>query len=223
MRTVTRVRPRPGSAVAVCLSGRLGDALRDARAGTSRARSRPLRARSAPSPTPAARCSRIDPPWGRGRRQLHRRRPVRDRGGGLGRGGRGGFGHGVRPRRRGDGPRRRARGGRCGRGPVVPAAVLVPVALAASPATTASSTISRGSRRMRRNVTWRLSPAVGGPATVWPRLFTGCRHHRRGRGDGQLDALSVSTGGAPRLALLFELLLLDLGRVVRLLDELLAA
>ena len=106
---------------------------------------------------------------------------------------------------------------------VVLAAVLVPVALAPSPATTASSMTGRASRRMRRDVTGRLSPAVCGPATVWPRLFTGCRHHRRGHGDGQLDWLSVSTGGAPRLALLFELLLLDFGRGVRLLDELLAA
>lgn len=106
---------------------------------------------------------------------------------------------------------------------VVPAAVLVPVALAPSPAPTASSTNSRGSRRMRRDVTWRLSSAVCGRATVWPRLFTGCPHHRRGPGDGQLDWLSVSTGRAPCLALLFELLLLDSGRGVRLLDELLAA
>ena len=40
---------------------------------------------------------------------------------------------------------------------------------------------------------------------------------------GQLDPLSVSTGGAPRLTLLFQLLLLDFGRGVGLLDELLAA
>lgn len=64
---------------------------------------------------------------------------------------------------------------------VVLAAVLVPVALAPSPAQTISSTAGRGSRRMRRDVTWRLSPAVCDPATVWPRVFTGCPHHRRGR------------------------------------------
>jgi hypothetical protein len=105
---------------------------------------------------------------------------------------------------------------------VVLAARLVPVALAPSPATSASSGANRGRQRMRRDVTWRLSPAVCGPATVWPRLSTGCPHHRRGHG-GQLDWLSVSTGGAPRLALLFELLLFDFGRGVRLFDELLAA
>ena len=106
---------------------------------------------------------------------------------------------------------------------VVLAALLVPVALAASPAPTANSTTSRLGRRMRRDSTWRLSPVVCDPATVWPRLNTGCMHHRRGRGRGQLEPLSVSTGGAPRLTLLFELLLLDLGRGVRLLDELFAA
>ena len=75
------------------------------------------------------------------------------------------------------------------------------------------------------DVTWRLSPAVCGYATVWPRLFTGYPHHwcGHGHGHGQLDPLSVSTGGAPRLTLLFELLLLDFGRGVGLLDELLAA
>jgi hypothetical protein len=105
---------------------------------------------------------------------------------------------------------------------VVLAAVLVPVALAPSPAPMASSTTSRGRPRMRRDVTLRLSPAVCGPATVWPRLFTGCQHHRREHGDGELDSLSAPAGGPPRLALLFELSLLDPGRGVRLLDELLA-
>jgi hypothetical protein len=49
---------------------------------------------------------------------------------------------------------------------VVLAAMLVPVALVPSAATTASSTTGRGSRRMRRDLTWRLSPVVCGPATV---------------------------------------------------------
>lgn len=76
---------------------------------------------------------------------------------------------------------------------VVLAAVLVPVALAPSPAPTASSTTSRGSRRMRRDVMWKLSPAVCGPATVWPRLFTGCPHHASAIAvDGRRAALGVA-------------------------------
>ena len=63
-----------------------------------------------------------------------------------------------------------------------------------------------------------LRPRNGVATTVHGVPASSARHAH-----GQLDSLSVSTGGAPRLALLFELLLLDFGRGVRLLDELLAA
>jgi hypothetical protein len=83
---------------------------------------------------------------------------------------------------------------------VVMAAVLVPVALAPSPAPTASSTNSRESRRMRPDVTWRLSPPVcgrSGAATIVHGVPASSARARRPIGlaicvDGRRAALGVA-------------------------------